>query len=298
MSWENTFQSWSVGPGTAEQERCDNAVRMITDALKEDSELQKFDVSVFPQGSYRASTNIKQDSDVDICIMLKDTFFVDYPVGITDERAGNSGSGYHYSDFKNSVESALVRKFGREQVARGKKAFDIHANSYRVDADVIPTFEYRWYTEKTDYTGKLLYHSGVKLITDDGHHIINWPEQTYQNGVGKNTDTGRTYKRIIRILKRLRNDMQENGISAADDIASFLIESLVWNTPNDVFNRQTYTDVVTGVLAHTFNGTRKQEDCREWGEVNELKHLFRSQQPWTLVQANNFLDAAWDYVGL
>jgi len=298
MSWEDTFQSWSTGPGTTEQERCDNAVRMVTEALNEDSELARFNISVFPQGSYRARTNIRQDSDVDVCVMLKDTFFAEYPASVTQAMAGNSGSSYRYSDFKNSVERALVRKFGRDQVSRGKKAFDVHANSYRVDADVVPTFEYRYYTEKRDTYGQFLYHSGVKLITDDYQSIINWPEQTYQNGLNKNSDTGRIYKRVIRILKRLRNDMQENRITAAEDIASFLIESLVWNTPNEIFSRSTYTDVVTGVLAHTFDSTITQEKCVEWGEVNELKYLFRETQPWTREQANNFLDAAWDYVGL
>lgn len=298
MSWEDTFESWSAGPGTAEQDRCDNAVRMVKDALSEDAELEKFDIAVFPQGSYRARTNIKQDSDVDVCVMLKDTFFVDYPAGVTKEMAGNVGSDYRYSDFKNSVERALVRKFGRDQVTRGNKALDVHENSYRVDADVVPTFEYRRYAEKPDHYGNFQYHSGVKLITDKGLSIINWPEQTYQNGVSKNSDTGKIYKRIIRILKRLRNDMQDNNIVAANDIASFLIESLVWNTPNEIFGRSTYTDVVTGVLAHTFNNTLSQEECQEWGEVNELKYLFRLSQPWTREQANGFLDAAWDYVGL
>ena len=33
------------------------------------------------------------------------------------------------------------------------------------------------------------------------------------------------------------------------------------------------------------------------GEVNELKYLFRSGQPWTRQQAYGFVAAAWNYIG-
>lgn len=297
MSWEDTFNSWSLGPSQTEQEKADNAARIITDALNEDAELATFDIQVFPQGSYRARTNVKNNSDVDICIKLKDTFFEYYPEGLNRSITGNTSSSYRYSDFKNSVERALVRKFGTSEVHRGNKAFDIHANTYRLDADVIPTFEYRSYTGEKDTWGQYIYHSGVKLITDEGTPIVNWPEQSYQNGVFKNNRTYRKYKRAIRILKRLRNQMQDDRVNAADDIASFLIESLVWNTPDEAFSRDSYYDIVQWILAHTCNETRSQQACNEWGEVNELKYLFRSSQPWTLHQTNRFLNAAWNYVG-
>jgi len=297
MTWEETFTSWSNGPGKTEQDRCDNAVAMVTDAIRNDDDLKNFNIEVFPQGSYKARTNIRQGSDVDICVMLKSTFFADYPEGLADEQVGNSSSPYLYSTFKNTVERALVKKFGRDQVKRGSKAFDVHANSYRVDADVVPTFEYRSYTGKKDMYGVHNYHSGVKLITDKGEHIVNWPEQAYDNGVSRNNDTLRKYKRCIRVLKHLRNHMQDKNVPNTKDMASFLIECLVWNTPVEAFNKQSYYDMMRHILAHTCNCTRADEECKEWGEVNELKYLFRPNQPWTRLQANQFLNAAWNYIG-
>lgn len=91
--------------------------------------------------------------------------------------------------------------------------------------------------------------------------------------------------------------MQEEKISAANDIASFLIECLVWNTPNEGFNHDTYWSDVRYVLMHTFNNTLEDERCKGWREVNELKYLFRGGQPWTREQAHDFLSAAWDYIG-
>jgi hypothetical protein len=83
----------------------------------------------------------------------------------------------------------------------------------------------------------------------------------------------------------------------ANNIGSFLIECLVWNAPNEAFNHDTYTSNVRSALVHTFNNTLDDERCKEWGEVNELKYLFRSSQPWTRQQAHAFLSAAWDYIG-
>ena len=91
--------------------------------------------------------------------------------------------------------------------------------------------------------------------------------------------------------------MAENGVAAATSIPSYLIECLVWNVPNNSFGHTNYLDDIRSVLAHTFNSTMTQEKCNEWGEVNEIKYLFRVTQPWTVGQAHNFLGAAWDYIG-
>lgn len=79
----------------------------------------------------------------------------------------------------------------------------------------------------------------------------------------------------------MRDKMQAENIESASNIASFLIESLVWNAPPEAFEHERYTDNVRDVIAHFWNNTRKDEDCKEWGEVNELKYLFRPTQPWT-----------------
>ncbi len=98
-------------------------------------------------------------------------------------------------------------------------------------------------------------------------------------------------------MKRLRNHMADNGIAAAKPIPSYLIECLIWNVPNSGFGHSTYTADVRAALRHTFNETIKQETCNDWGEVNELKYLFRGGRAWTRAQAHAFISAAWDYVG-
>jgi len=294
-NWESTFESWAQGPSDTEAEKCENAERMIRKAISESPALVKRNVQVFTQGSYRNNTNVRLDSDVDVCVRLMDLIDQSLPDGLTRANVGlQDATGYSHSQFKDDVEAALRAKFGRG-ILRGDKAFDVHENTYRIDADVVATIEHRCYVKRQD--GTWYYLSGTALKPESGGKIINWPNQHYENGVGKNDRTSRHFKRLVRIIKRLRNEMADNGIAAAKPIPSYLIECLVWNVPDEGFMHSKYRDDVRYVLAHLFNNTMTDEPCREWVEVNRLKYLFRTSQPWTRTQAFDFVSAAWDYIG-
>lgn len=294
---EDTFIAWAKGPSKTESEKCENAERMVKKAINADEQLTNLDISVFAQGSYHARTNVRQNSDVDICIRYNSSFFPDYPPGTNHQSFGNSDGSLPFKDFKDMVGRALANYFGEDGVTRGNKAFDVHANTYRIDADVVPTYEHRRYTGGKNKDGSHHYLSGVAFIPDKGSIIKNWPEQTYTNGVMRNMATARKYKCTIRILKRLRDKMQSENIAKAQDVSSFLIESLVWNADVKAFSQIKYTDILRYVIADVWGNTQLDKDCSEWGEVNELKYLFNSSQPWTRQQAHEFLQAAWSYIG-
>jgi hypothetical protein len=292
MSWEDTFEFWAKPPGQVEMAKCDNAVNAIKKAKNDSAALSKRKVRVFAQGSYCNRTNVRQDSDVDICILCSDSVFVQLPDGKSNSDFGlSSPADYSYSQFKNDVEQALKNHFTAKGVTRGNKAFDIHENTYRVDADAVPCFEYRFYFEDGSY------RTGTSFQPESGQRIFNYPEQNYANGVTKNAETGQRFKDVVRILKRLRNKMADENISAAKPTPSFLLECLVWNVPNGYFGHDTYTADVRDALAHLFNNIMKADDCKEWCEINGFKYLFHSSQPWTMQQAHDFTSAAWDYVG-
>lgn len=293
--WEGTFAAWAQGPSATEQERAENAEKQVRKAIHASEKLKCRNIKVFAQGSYRNRVNVKKDSDVDIGVLCYDTCFPEYPDdNVKAVLAKNFvPATYEYATFKNELEEALVEYFGRASVTRGKKAFDVKANSYRVESDVAAFFEHRRYSSTTNYL------SGIEMIPDDFNPsmIRNWPEQHYTNAVVKNDQTNRRYKRIVRILKSLSNEMASKGFQSAEKAPSFLIECLVWNTPNEHFANYTYTANVRAALAHLFNNTMNDEKCNEWGEVSELKYLFRSSQPWTRVDAHKFVSDAWDYIG-
>lgn len=291
---EADFRQWAKPPTATEDQRCENAENVVRNAVRSFSAFSERNIEVFAQGSYRNGTNVRANSDVDICVCCSDVCFVDLPTGYTDSYFGLVDASYTYSEFKDDVEQALIDYLGKSAVSRGKKAFDLHANSYRIDADVVPTFEHRRYWIENK---KIKCSSGTELHPDGGGKIINWPQQNYENGTAKNTITGTRFKKIVRVIKLLRDEMVSENIAVAKLTSSYLIECLVWNVPNTAFDANEYAENLREVLAHLYNSTLKDETCSEWGEVNELKYLFRANQPWTKATANNFILGAWSHLG-
>jgi hypothetical protein len=289
--WESTFTHWAKGPAATEAQRCENAIGAIKKALAQSDALKNINTEVILQGSYRNRVNIRQDSDVDIGIICRDTFFYHLPTAINVDDRNIIPATYHYAEYKNDVEEALISYFGGDTVTRGGKAFDIKANSYRVEADVAPFFEYRHYWDSSGYA------EGVKLLSDSGGEVINYPAQHYSNGVLKNDNTNRKFKRCVRILKNIKCKMSDDGHSSANVVPSFLIECLAFNTPDDNYSYSSYISIVRSVLAYVYNNTRPSDDCSKWVEVNNIKYLFHVSQPWTKAQTHQFISEAWDYIG-
>lgn len=291
--WEDHFRSWAKPPSDSEIQRCENARASVENAIKQSDRLNAHDIRIVSQGSYRNNTNVRQESDVDIGVVCYDTFCYQLPENMDKSTFGLSDASYNYSDFKNDVEQALINYFGVKAVHRGNKAIDVSENTYHTEIDVVPFFEHRRYT--TD--GKYL--SGVELRPDNSNllRVINWPEQHYENGVRKNNATGRRYKAVVRILKNLRDDMREKGVAVPDTILGFLIECMVWNVSNTKFGTPSYYEDVRNILVSLYNDTKDDTCCNEWGEVSELKYLFRPSQKWTREQANTFILNAGQHVG-
>ena len=294
MISEESFNSWAQGPGTTEEQKIANAESAIRKAINDDPVLSRMDYALIPQGSYRSKTNVRQASDVDFCLCLNSTFFPHYPSPRTKEYYGNIDGSISFEEYRGIVHRALANHFGAQNITPGSKAFDIHSNTYRVDADVVPAFAYRHYERDRNV---YIEPTGIGFNTTAGQHIINWPIQAYRNGLSKHEATGRRYRKMVRILKRMRDRMRDDGIAAANDIGSFQLESLVWNVPNDRFGHATYTEDVKAVIRACYAMTKQDASPGPLTEVNGLKLLFGTHQPLTPAQANAFFAAAWNYAG-
>ncbi len=299
MDWEDKFRSWSGRASETEDEKRARTENAIREAVEDSPELAERYIRVFAKGSYKNNTNVRLDSDVDVAVEFEDMFYWDAMHDVEGMSGTDLGimpysGAYPPSRFKDDVERALTRQFGTSAVHRGNKALHVREDERSLAADVVPCFTYRrYYALGNDYTP--LYYQGIEIRPDSGGRVINWPEQNYEHGVAKNDATGRRYKRVVRILKRLENNMVEEGVTA--QLPSFLLECLVYNVPNEGFGHSTYHADVRYVLAHLFNGTLDNGDYEDWVEVNELKYLFHLTQRWTKDQAHAFLSDAWDYVG-
>jgi hypothetical protein len=300
--WESKFSHWASPPSESENDRVVNTVRAIRKALDSGDPLLE-STKIYLQGSYRNNVNIRSNSDVDIGVLYTgDTFFAEYPDGMSNSDFGNIESKLSYNHFRATVKEALLDYFGRSVVTSGNKSLKINDNSYRVDADVVPVLVHRRY--RNDGT----FQNGVQFTSQNGTKVINWPEriydspewpdQHYENGVRKNTETGRRYKRTVRILKKLKIELIEQRIIDSETISSFAIECMAWNTPNERFDASSWDDTLQMVLRFLWQNTRDDEPCSEWGEVSDLKYLFRGSPVSKRKNAHNFVDKAWDYIGV
>jgi hypothetical protein len=295
---EETLASWT-GPATdSEQQRYESTKDRIRDALQESPALAKHKFEVYPQGSYANFTNVVRDSDVDIAVELTEIIDLDFigdakGLSVTDVMSRYSG-GYSLREFKDDVERALISKFGSAAVERGKKAIHIRERRAGLAADVVPCETHRTYFSRTRYA------EGIALRNDarPNELIHNFPRQHLKNGNAKNADTSKRYKRVVRILKRLENEMVDKGV--IEPVPSFLIESAVWNISNGAFVSNTWVRRVQSVLAAIYEGTKSDSCVRssDWMEVNSIKYLFHPAQGWTHKQANEFAYEAWNYLGL
>ncbi len=289
---EDTLNNWTKPPSDSEQSKLENSERMVREAISNDDVLRVKSTETFAQGSYANNTNVRLNSDIDINTCYTGGFYFGLPIGKVREDFGlNSPSEYSFSKFKYDVEITLVRKFGRNEVKRNDKCITIKENSYRIETDVVPSWRYNQYFENGSHV------EGTTFFSDKGLQIVNFPKQHIQNGIGKNSDTNRKFKRLVRLYKKIRYKMDDDGLSVSENIKSFLIESLIWNVPNSIIiGYYTWTEILKQSIIFLYNNTESDDQCKEWVEVSELLYLFHSSRKWSRSDVQQYLQILWNYL--
>ena len=138
---------------------------------------------------------------------------------------------------KNAVERVLRTHFPY-QVHRGNKSIKVDGNTYRKNADTVPSVAVHYYyrSHLKDYS---TFWDGIVIYADDGQIIRNFPKQHIANGKAKNNQTKYYYKRMVRIIKKMRDLMSDLGYACANNVSSFGLESLLWNLPDSCFTKWT-----------------------------------------------------------
>lgn len=311
--WQARFAFWAKAESASETQRIEAAKRRVSKALARSQFLTEHPWTLVPQGSWHNRTNVRGDSDVDLCVCLTDSYFYD-PMGDDTPSLTEIGLyplAFTFQDFKNEVERCLVAQYGRAAVDRGGKALHLHKDDVEyVSVDVVPTFTFRVYGPRAPL-GRGILATGVALLTDQGVRVTNFPEQHLENGRVFNEETGRRFKKVVRILKRMRNHMAANPDvpeplrSEVRKTPSFLIECLVYNCPAECFGHSDIYDDVVAVLTYlqgelskpAGRGLLSIASWQWWNEVNRQKSLFGPHQPTTPFQARGFVAAARTYMG-
>jgi len=294
---EETLDSWRKPASDTEEQKISNTIAMIKDAVKFQDKLDSKDIEFIVQGSYGNNTNIKLNSDIDICIMLKDEFYCDYRVGVTKDNYGFIDGKSTFADYKNLIISAMNNKFGANNVTIGNKSIKIKSNTYHVQADVVPAYQFRNYQNDTKNNPDN-FIEGIRFYSSKNEIITNYPKIHIENGITKNTITNRKYKRAIRLYKRLRAKMLEDNVGISLNINSFLIEGLLWNTPDFIFSKsETWNDLLKSSILHIYNSLKEEHLSKEWGEVSEQFYLFHHARKWEKHHVVDFLTKMWNYLG-
>lgn len=289
MSLEETLSGWTGPSSDTEQEKQERTERMVREAVRDHSAFDDCSLRVYAKGSYANNTNVKTDSDVDIAVQCQEVMYW--------EGSHTGGTPYEGpwtpTKLRSELKAALTAKFGTGAVNdSGATAFTVRSSSARVDADVVPCFDYRYYFSSGGS------RDGAKIFPKTGSSFVNYPDQQLSNGNAKNNRTSTSYKKAVRVMKRVENAMVQ--ARAHREVPSFFIECLVYNCPDSVFARPSWTDRVRGVLVHIWEeleGDEPVEESGRWLEVNECKYLFHSQQKWTRKDGRDFAHAAWNYLG-
>ena len=265
-----------------ESEKLDRSEAMVRNAIKG----SKFEsiVDIFGKGSYKNNTNVRLTSDMDICVVYTPTFKYNIPQGDTPQEHNITPvvDPYTFSMFKFELTELMKEKFGKDNVSTKNKCIHIKENTYHSEIDVVPSWYFRKYKYK--YV-PLIYTEGIVLWSERFEKVINYPIQHYDNGVNKNDRTRRRYKRLVRIIKNLKCEMEESGYYDNPNITSFLIESLVYNMPDSKFLLENeyydWNDIVKNFLIFIFGSTKEERnDCERWIEVSEQLPLMWNHK-WT-----------------
>lgn len=292
---ENTLRLYAAPLSDTENEKCKRTIEAIRDALKDlgytddqngikllESDTLSYsinmrnkssleNITIFIQGSYANNTCVRNESDVDIAIIREDVY--EYASG---ERFCESTTNQKdvATNLKNAVERILRIHFPC-QVTRGNKSIKVKGNTYRKNADTVPgiSLHYFYKTYLNDYSTFL---DGMVIYADDGQIIQNFPKQHIFNGKAKNNKTQYYYKRMVRIIKKMRCLMSELGYSCADDVSSFGLESLLWNLPDSCFTKWTcYGFAFEEIVNYLY---KNKHYLSVYKEANGIKQLCPTQR--------------------
>ncbi|MDO4889422.1 MAG: nucleotidyltransferase [Candidatus Saccharibacteria bacterium] len=292
---EETFTAWAQPLSITEEQRAKNTISMIKSALKDNQFFNDYNVNVFLQGSYANNTNVRTDSDIDVCVMCKKVFHVKYPIGKTSSDYGFESANLTFKEYRNQVKEALNTKFGRENLHDGNKSIKIDENTYRIKADVVPALQFRDYS--VPYSDKpYKFREGVYLVSLDGQEVINYPNQHIENGRIKNNYTGGKYKKLVRIMKHIRNDMIEAGLINGDKISSFLVECLIYNIPDNIITENDSWIEAVGRAISFLKDSFNIKAYQDWNEVSCELPLFSPDRKWDEASVSPWLDRMVEFL--
>lgn len=303
--WNDRFAHWEGSESDAETQRIERARNMVQQALGKNRWLNSEGARIIPQGSFTNRTNARLEADIDLRVhhpMIKIEYGYGVDVATAYQQGGYWDTGISYgctSDrMRAEIKSELIAAFGPAAVDdSGNKAIRVRGiEGSRSEVDVVPCFTLHHITGQT-FLGRITVLGTAILSKDKTNWTLNYPDQHTDNGRTKQLNTGLQFKRVVRIVKRLRADMTERGV-LHDKVPSFLVECLVYLVEDRYFtveadDRYARVTRVLNRLAEILAGALTACSVNE---INGIKPLFGGGQAWTLDTARNFVNLAVSHI--
>lgn len=249
---DDQLTRWCNQGGTTNSIAAHTSIRNALES--NDSLLSGRNFEIFLQGSYRNSTNIRADSDVDLVVQLNEVFYKDLSrlngfEKIAQERTYDAfGPARHNAvDWRADVGSALRKKFGNALKPGGGKAFHVVTGPGNMTADVLPAVRFKDYTSFRSVNEET-FDEGAEFVDAAGNYIVNFPKLHIEHGEAKNSlyQTNGRYKPSVRMFKNARNCMIERNRLGDGVAPSYFVECLLYNVPEGNYSaspRDTFFNV-------------------------------------------------------
>lgn len=279
-SLSQQLDTWSNQGATTTAQRTHKSIRRALDDYDKWPEGE--DYNVYLQGSYKNSTNIYGDSDVDVVVELTSTYRGDLRFLTEAEKRrfrALSQANYSWSSFYSDVLHALNEYYGSSLVTVGSKCIKVDGGSSRLDADVLVCMTRRVFIDTLDR-----YIEGI-IFKDlsTSRWIRNYPKLHYENGTNKSSATSGMFKPTVRVFKNMREHLVKGGSIPEGIAPSYFIECLLWNVPNTHFHSN-YEKALVQILAWLIT-----TDLEDLYVQHKLRKLFGPlPQQWNLEEAELF----------
>jgi hypothetical protein len=288
---EQQLNAWSaVGAETAAAQ----TYASIKAALEQSAALKKHKYRVYLQGSYKNTTNVRGDSDVDVIAELTSAFHYNIERLTETQRAEfhrqfPGTATYGFNEFRDDVQKALQSYYGSLVTPRNK-CIVVQGKSGRLNADVVPCMTYKRYDPAAG-SGLPTPHEGIRFLRrDNGSAVVNYPCSHYDAGVAKNKRASEWYKPTVRIFKNFRNQLIDQRVIDDDLAPSYFVECLLYNVPEAKFGGS-YVLTVAETLVFLAETCEKPE-FQKFVTGSGLQWLFSNEQTsWNADSARTFIYA-------
>jgi hypothetical protein len=302
QSWNDRLEHWERPASDSEEAIIERAASMVRQVMSADLWFVSEGAKIEQQGSYYNNTNVRKESDIDLRAVHPD-ICLQYEPGVRESDAyrafGYRDTGKTYIDssarLRRQIAMQLGSRFGAHNIdASGRKAVRVKGiPGSRATVDIAPCFvldRIGWNPLASRY-GQV---KGIAILCTDGSWTFSFPDQHHANGIAKRARTRLRFKKIVRMAKRLRGELVQQGAIQAKEVPSFLVESLINGVEDEAFliESDDRYDRLRRVMSRLNEQLYDTAWCNSATDITGLVNLFGNNKGWTAASARQFAHAA------